>query len=84
MTTKRMVHHKNVRQKKVLSMAAASVAKTKSPSEEEAIKRQLSVIKKDYDKLMIDVAAGYGLIKDWVGVQAVSKGQMLKSRLTKT
>lgn len=89
MTVKKAVQ-KNSRQKKVLQMVNEVHAKDKSNVEfqdmkhdEDALRRQLVVIKKDYDRLMIDVAAGYGIIKHWVGIQATSRGGMLKSRFIK-
>ena len=50
---------------------------------EQAIRRQMVVIKKDYVRLMDDVARGYGLVKHWVGNQAINTGEMIKSRFVK-
>lgn len=81
---------KNARQKKVLQMVNEVHAKDNSNPEvqsmkhdEDALRRQLQVIKKDYDRLMTDVATGYGIIKHWVGVQAANRGELLKSRFIK-
>ncbi len=81
---------KNSRQKKVLQMVNEVHAKDNSninlqemKHDEDALRRQLEVIKKDYDRLMTDVAAGYGIIKHWVGVQAASRGELIKSRFIK-
>lgn len=81
---------KNARQKKVLQMVNEVHLKDKSNVEfqdmkhdEDALRRQLSLIKKDYDRLMTDVAAGYGIIKHWVGIQAASRSGMIKSRFIK-
>lgn len=81
---------KNARQKKVLQMVNEVHANDNSNVElqdlkhdEDALRRQLLVIKKDYDRLMTDVAAGYGIIRHWVGVQAASRGELLKQRFIK-
>lgn len=81
---------KNSRQKKVLQMVNEVHAKDNSNLEfqdmkhdEDALRRQLVVIKKDYDRLMTDVATGYGIIKHWVGIQAANRGELLKSRFIK-
>jgi 6-phosphogluconate dehydrogenase (decarboxylating) len=76
---------KNTRQKKILQMVEAKdhVTHQGDKNYEEAIRRQMDLIKKDYNKLVTDVAGGFGLIKNWVGVQAVSKSEMIKSRFAK-
>ncbi len=82
--------HKNGRQKKVLKMVAEAHAHDRDNMEaqelrheEDAIRRQFLVIKKDYNRLVTDVAAGYGLIKNWVNLQAVNRGELLKARFIK-
>ncbi|MBY0415118.1 MAG: hypothetical protein K2Q18_13185 [Bdellovibrionales bacterium] len=89
MTVKK-VSPKNARQKKVLQMVNEAHANdNKNPEmqearhDEDAIRRQLLVIKKDYDKLVTDVATGYGIIKHWVGIQASTRGELIKSRFIK-
>lgn len=81
---------KNSRQKKVLQMVNEVHAKDRTNVEyqdmkhdEDALRRQLVVIKKDYDRLMTDVATGYGIIKHWVGIQAANRGELIKSRFIK-
>lgn len=81
---------KNARQKKVLQMVNEVHAKDNSnpdmqisKHDEDALRRQFQVIKKDYDRLMTDVVAGYGIVKHWVGVQASSRGELIKSRFIK-
>lgn len=78
---------KNARQKKVLQMVNEVHAKDnlnedmqKVKHDEDAIRRQFQLIKKDYDRLMTDVATGYGIIKHWVGIQASNRGELIKSR----
>lgn len=82
--------HKNGRQKKVLKMVEGirstsytNVETQEIRHEEDAIRKQFLVIKKDYSRLVSDVAEGYGLIKNWVGLQATTKSEMLKSRFIK-
>lgn len=82
--------HKNVRQKKVLNIASnvRTASYTNFETQEikhgeDAIRRQFLLIKKDYSRLMSDMATGYGLIKNWVGMQANTRGEMLKSRFIK-
>ena len=84
------VAQKNSRQKKVLQMVNEVHAKDNSNSDlqeirhdEDAIRRQFQVIKKDYNRLMTEVATGYGIVKHWVGIQASSKTEMIKSRFIK-
>lgn len=81
---------KNSRQKKVLQMVNEAHSRDNSnvnlqemKHDEDALRRQLEVIKKDYDRLMTDVAAGYGIIKHWVGIQAANRGELIKSRFIK-
>jgi hypothetical protein len=81
---------KNSRQKKVLQMVNEVHAKDKSNLEfqemkhdEDALRRQLILIKKDYDRLVTDVAAGYGIVKHWVGIQAATRGELIVSRFIK-
>ena len=88
MTVKKV--QKNARQKKVLKMVAEAHANDNTNPEvqearhdEDALRRQLLVIKKDYTRLMVDVRTGYGLIKHWVGLQAATKGEILKARFIK-
>jgi 3'-phosphoadenosine 5'-phosphosulfate sulfotransferase len=81
---------KNSRQKKVLQMVNEVHAKDRTNVEyqdmkhdEDALRRQLLLIKKDYDRLMTDVATGYGIIRHWVGIQATTRGELIKSRFIK-
>ena len=81
---------KNSRQKKVLQMVAEAHARDNDnrpeqelKHKEDEIRRQFLVIKKDYNRLMNDVAAGYGLIRNWVGLQAETRGEILKTRFIK-
>lgn len=85
------VKKKSARQKKILNMVATTkdhddvnLSQGDIKHSEEAIRRQMKVIKNDYARLMDDVATGYGLIKSWVGTQAVTRSEMLKSRFIKT
>lgn len=80
----------NARQKKVLKMVneahtsdMGNADMQRVRHDEDAIRRQLLVIKKDYSRLMTDVATGYGLIKDWVNIQASTRGELLKTRFIK-
>ncbi|MBC7428570.1 MAG: hypothetical protein H7336_08170 [Bacteriovorax sp.] len=80
----------NARQKKVLKMVnevhindMSNVQAQVARHDEDALRRQLIVIQKDYKRLMIDVAAGYSLIRHWVGVQAQTRGELLKTRFIK-
>ncbi len=89
MTVKK-VAQKNSRQKKVLQMVNVVHAKDNSNRDlqeirhdEDAIRRQFQIIKKDYNRLMTEVATGYGIVKHWVGIQASSKTEMIKSRFIK-
>ena len=89
MSVKKAVQ-KNSRQKKVLQMVNEAHAKDNQNIEaqemkhdEDALRRQFQVIKKDYSRLMTDVATGYGIIKHWVGVQATTRSEMIKSRFIK-
>jgi hypothetical protein len=81
---------KNARQKKVLQMVNEAHAGDNSnvgiqevKHDEDALRRQFLVIKKDYDRLMTDVKAGYGIVKHWVGIQTANKGELLKARFIK-
>lgn len=81
---------KNGRQKKVLKMVAEAHSHDNDNlegqeirHEEDAIRRQFLVIKKDYDRLMSDVATGYGLVRNWVNLQATNRGEMLRARFIK-
>ena len=89
MSVKKVVQ-KNSRQKKVLQMVNEVHAKDNLNTEmqemkhdEDALRRQFQVIKKDYNRLMTDVATGYVIVKHWVGVQASSRGGLIKSRFIK-
>ncbi len=82
--------HKKGRQKKVMNMVTGirnasytNVETQEIRHEEDAIRRQFLVIKKDYSRLVNDVATGYGLIRSWVEMQATSRGEMLKARFIK-
>ena len=84
------VAQRNSRQKKVLKMVNEAYANDNSNVElqsikhdEDALRRQFQVIKKDYNRLMTEVATGYAIVKHWVGVQASSKTEMIKSRFIK-
>lgn len=90
MTVKKVKTKPNARQKKVLKMVQevhandmGNVEAQEARHDEDAIRRQLEVIKKDYNRLMTDVAAGYGLIRHWVGIQAQTRGELLKTRFIK-
>jgi hypothetical protein len=81
---------KNARQKKVLQMVNeahandnANVEVQELKHDEDALRRQFLVIKKDCDRLMTDVKTGYGIIRHWVGIQTTTKGELLKSRFIK-
>lgn len=81
---------KNARQKKVLQMVNEAHANDNANAEiqemkhdEDALRRQFLVIKKDCDRLMTDVKAGYGIIKHWVGIQTANRGELLRSRFIK-
>lgn len=81
---------KTTRQKKILNMVATQVVDDRGLLDgetqryEEAIRRQMDLIKKDYNRLMIDVSKGYGLVKNWVGNQAMTKGEMIRSRFIRS
>ena len=84
------VAQKNSRQKKVLQMVNEVHAKDNSNidlqeirHDEDALRRQFQVIKKDYNRLMTEVATGYGIVKHWVGIQASTRTEMIKSRFIK-
>jgi hypothetical protein len=88
MTTKKI--QKNTRQKKVLKMVShahesdmGNLEAQSAKHDEDAIRRQLSVIKKDYSRLMTDMATGYDLLKHWVNIQASTRGEILKTRFIK-
>jgi hypothetical protein len=80
---------KTTRQKKISNMVAIQATGERglltgeNQRYEEAIRRQMDLIKKDYNRLMIDVSKGYGLVKYWVGNQAMVKGEMIRSRFIK-
>ena len=81
---------KNARQKKVLQMVNEVHAKDNSNPEvqelkhdEDALRRQLLVIKKDYVRLLSDVKAGVGIVKHWVEIQTANRGELLKARFIK-
>lgn len=89
MTVKKTAQ-KNARVKKVIQMVNEVHAKDNTNVElqetmhdEDALRRQLLVIKKDYNRLMTDVAAGYGIVKHWASLQVASKGELLKTRFIK-
>lgn len=80
----------NARQKKVLKIVnevhandMGNVEAQEARHDEDALRRQFLVIQKDYKRLMTDVATGYSLIKHWVGVQATTRGELLKTRFIK-
>lgn len=80
----------STRQKKILKMVndvhvkgMNNIEAQEARHDEDAIRRQMLVIRKDYSRLMTDVAAGYGLIKHWVNVQASTRGELLKTRFIK-
>ena len=88
MTTKKI--QKNTRQKKVLKMVSqahesdmGNLEAQSAKHDEDAIRRQLSVIKKDYSRLMTDMATGLDLVKHWVNLQASTRGEILKTRFIK-
>ncbi len=90
MTVKKVKTKANARQKNVLKMVNEVHANDMGNGEaqearhdEDALRRQLLVIQKDYKRLMTDVATGYGIIRHWVSIQAASRGELLKSRFIK-
>lgn len=89
MTVKKAAQ-KNARQKRVIKMVQEAHAHDfdnlegqELRHEEDAIRRQFLVIKKDYNRLMTDVATGYGLIRNWVGLQTANRGELFKARFIK-
>ncbi len=90
MALKKSLPKKNARQKKMLH--TVTMAKhdehvesegTSIEGKEDAIRRQLKVIQKDYMKLMTNVTKGYDLVKGWIETQASMRKDMIKSRLIK-
>ena len=89
MTVKKTAQ-KNARVKKVIQMVNEAHSNDNSNFElqeakhdEDAIRRQFQVIRKDYDRLMTDVVTGYGIIKHWATLQVANKGELLKTRFIK-
>lgn len=83
-------NQKNGRQKKVLRMVNEIHVKDNTNMDvqqirhhEDVLRRQLIIIKKDYNKLMSDVVDSYGMIKNWVELQAASKSESIKTRFIK-
>jgi len=81
---------KNARQKKVLQMVNEAHANDNANAEvqemkhdEDALRRQFQVIKKDYVRLLTDVKASVGIVKHWVELQTANKGELLKARFIK-
>jgi hypothetical protein len=77
---------KSVRSRKLLQMVEVknnSINSGDKKQYERAIRRQMGLIKKDYDRLITDVAGGIGLLKNWVEVEATTRREMLKSRFAK-
>jgi hypothetical protein len=88
MTAKRV--QKNSRQKKVLKMVneihtkdMGNIEAQEARHDEDALRRQMQLIQKDYKRLMTDVFTGYGLVRHWVNVQASTRGELLKTRFIK-
>ncbi len=89
MTVKKTAQ-KNARVKKVIKMVNEVHAKDNTNVElqeakhdEDALRRQLLVIRKDYDRLMSDVATGYGIIKHWASIQVANRGELIRTRFIK-
>ena len=80
MTEKKIVK-RNARQKKIMKMAE-QVTAADPINHEATLKSQLRVIQKDYNRLVTDVTKGYGLLKNWMEVQAVNTREMLRTRFT--
>lgn len=91
MPVKKTLTKKNARQKKLLH--TVSIPKHDEVNfhsddhllehREDALKRQMKIIQKDYMKLMLNVTKGYGLLKGWLETQAMMKKDMIKSRIIK-
>lgn len=81
---------KNTRQKKLINTFAVTGSQSDNKSDrvnsvegkEAAIIRQFNQIQKDYMKLMNDLVKEFGLVKGWIGSQALSKRKALKNSLT--
>lgn len=89
MTVKKSAQ-KNTRVKKVIQMVNEVHAKDhtnielqEAKHDEDALRRQLLVIRKDYNRLMTDVAAGYDIIKHWASIQVANKGELIRTRFIK-
>lgn len=80
---------KNTRQKKLIhrvsmNMEGAGVSEPNLSSvkkREAAIVRQFNQIQKDYLRLVSDVVKELDLVKGWIGNQAMSKKDQLRTRL---
>jgi hypothetical protein len=81
---------KNTRQKKLIHAMDLNKNEEKGMSfdltsiegREAAIVRQFNQIQRDYSRLMADVVKEFDLVKGWIGNQATSKTNELKSRLS--
>lgn len=90
MTTKHLNKKHNMRQKRLIKSIAVSRDESKGVSynvnslkgKEAAIIRQFNLIQKDYSKLMNDVMKELDLLKGWIGTQALSRSNALKTRLS--
>lgn len=84
------LNKKSTRQKRLIH----SIAVNKGESEgltydlstlegrEAAIARQFNQIQKDYSKLIVDVAREFDLVKGWIGTQASTKRDEIKTMLS--
>lgn len=96
MTTKHLnkkinnMRPRNIRQRRLIkSINVTSGARGVSYTNENSLKgteaaiiRQFNLIQKDYSKLMNDVMKELDLLKGWIGTQAVSRSNALKTRLS--
>lgn len=89
MPVKKTLTKKNARQKKLLHTVAmpkhedGHIDDHSIESREDALKKQMKIIQKDYMKLMLNAKKGYDLLKGWIETQAMMKKDLIKSRLIK-
>ena len=72
------------RQKRLINSVATTTKDAAHANErrEDEIIRQFHQIQKGYSRLMVDVAKELDLVKNWLGTQAITKRNEIKTRLS--
>lgn len=80
-TSKKSRHKKSLEQVYESNNSVETMGTHVESGSEEAIKRQFTLIQKDYQKLMQDISKEYGLVREWIGEQVAEKRELIREKL---